>query len=103
TGGGGADTLTGGLGSDVFIVGAVADLAAGEVIDGTAEVGTIDTLRLNAAGTYNLSSFSSISNIDAILLSVNAAGFNVTVGDNQVSTADANRDGTAGDLQISAL
>ena len=102
TGGAGADVLTGGLGADIFVIGAVADLAAGETINGTAEAGTIDTLRLNAAGTYNLSSFTTITNIDAIAFNVNAAGFNLTVADSQVSTADANGDGTQNDLQISA-
>ena len=102
SGGGGADVLTGGLGADIFVIGAVADLATGEVIDGTAEAVTIDTLRLNAAGTYDLSGFTTISNIDALALNVNAAGFNVTVSDSQVSTADADGNGTGGDLQISA-
>ena len=102
TGGAGADNLTGGLGADVFVIGAVADLAAGETINGTAEAGTIDTLRLNAAGTYNLSSFTTITNIDAVALNANAAGFNLTLANSQVSTADANGDGTQDDLQISA-
>ena len=102
TGGAGADILTGGLGADIFVVGAVADLAAGETINGTTEAGTIDTLRLNAAGTYNLSAFTTITNIDAIALNVNAAGFNLTVANSQVATADANGDGIQNDLQISA-
>src|SRR5206468_4361341 len=88
--------------ADTFVIGAVVDLAAGEIIDGTAEAGTIDTLRLDAAGTYNLSSFTTITNIDAIAFNVNAAGFNLTVADSQVSTADANGDGTQNDIQISA-
>ena len=33
---------------------------------------------------------------------MNAAGFNLTVGNSQVSTADANNDGTPGDLEINA-
>ena len=59
-------------------------------------------MRLNAAGTYNLSTFTTITNIDVIAFNVNAAGFNLTVADSQVSTADANGDGTQSDLQISA-
>ena len=102
TGGAGADVITGGLGADTFVIGTVAHLVAGETINGTAEAGTIDTLRLSAAGTYNLSSFTTLSNIDAIAFNVNAAGFNLTVADSQVSTADANGDGTQNDLQISA-
>ena len=127
---GGADTITGGAGIDTidgraglttvterepvkrpvtavltrtsFVISAVADLAAGETINGTAEAATIDTLRLNAAGTYNLSTFTTITNIDAVAFNVNAAGFNLTVANSQVSTADANGDGTQNDLQISA-
>jgi len=120
TGGAGVDTIDGGagkrydhgrcrcrrfdrgLGADTFVIGTVAHLAAGETINGTAEAGTIDTLRLDAAGTYNLSTFSTITNIDAIAFNVNAAGFNLTVVNSQVSTADANGDGTQNDLQISA-
>jgi Ca2+-binding RTX toxin-like protein len=102
TGGAGADNLTGGLGADTFVIGAVADLAAGETINGTAEAGTIDTLRLNAAGTYNLSGFTTITNIDAVALNANAAGFNLTLANSQVSTADANGDGIQDDIQISA-
>ena len=102
TGGAGVDTLTGGTGADTFVIGTVAHLAAGETINGTSEAGTIDTLRLDAAGTYDLSTFSTITNIDSITFNVNAAGFNLTVADSQVSTADANGDGTQNDLQISA-
>ncbi len=102
TGGAGADVLTGGLGADIFVIGTVAHLAAGETINGTTEAGTIDTLRLSAAGTYNLSTFTTVTNVDAIAFNVNAAGFNLTVADSQVSTADANGDGTQNDIQISA-
>ena len=102
TGGAGADNLTGGLGADTFVIGAVADLAAGETINGTAEAATLDTLRLDAAGTYNLSTFTTISNIDKITLNQNAAGFNLTVADSQVSTADADGNGTGGDMLISS-
>ncbi len=99
TGGAGADAMVGGLAADTFIIGPVADLAAGETINGTAEAGTSDALRLDTAGAYDLTLFG-ITNIDTLVLSQNAAGFNVTVGDAMVSTADFNLDGTGGDLQI---
>ena len=74
----------------------------GETIDGTAEAATLDTLRLDVAGTYNLSTFSTISNIDKITLNQNAAGFNLTVADSQVASADADGNGTGGDMLISS-
>ena len=96
-----ADNLTGGTGADTFVIAAVAHLAAGETIDGTAEAATLDTLRLDVAGVYNLSTFSTISNIDKITLNQNAAGFSLTVADSQVASADADGNGTGGDMLIS--
>ncbi|MBI2717512.1 MAG: DUF4347 domain-containing protein [Rhizobiales bacterium] len=101
-GGAGADTITGGNGADLIVVSASADLAAGETINGTSEAATLDTLRFEGAGTYNLSTFTTISNIDQITLNQNATGFSLTVADSQVSTADANLDGTGGDLLINS-
>ncbi|MCW5692908.1 MAG: FecR domain-containing protein [Pseudolabrys sp.] len=95
-GGAGADNVTGGLGADTFVVSAVSDLAAGETINGSAESGTIDTLRLDASGTYNLTTFSTITNIDKILFNQDAAGFIVSVNPSVVATADANGDGNPG-------
>ena len=59
-------------------------------------------MQLDAAGTYNLSTFTTITNIDTVAFNANASGFNLTVADSQVSTADANGDGTQNDLQIGA-
>jgi len=101
-GGAGADNLTGGAGADTFVVSAVADLAAGETINGTLETATLDTIRLDAAGAYNLSTFTTITNIDQITLNQNASGFSITVADSQVSTADGNVDGTVGDMLINS-
>jgi Ca2+-binding RTX toxin-like protein len=60
-------------------------------------------MRLDAAGTYNLSAFTTISNIDAIVFNQNSPGFSLTISDSQVATADANEDGTQNDLQIGSL
>src|SRR5205814_2140756 len=95
TGGAGADTLIGGTGGDTFVVGVVGDFT-GDTVDGTSEANTTDTLRLDAAGTYSLSG---VTNIDSVVLNTNAAGFNVTVADAMVSTADFDGNGTGGDLQ----
>src|SRR5437762_9114871 len=57
---------------------------------------------LHAPATYTLFPFTTLFRSDAIALNANASGFNLTVADSQVSTADANGDGTQNDLQISA-
>ena len=53
-----------------------------------------DTLRLDTAGTYNLSLLTAISNIDVIAFNQNAANFNLILG-SQIFTPDANGDGIA--------
>src|SRR3954471_9556439 len=88
TGGTGADSLIGGLGADTFVI-VAGGLAAGETINGTAETATDDTLRFDLAGTYHIQSFTTISNVDVISFGVDAAGFNITFGNNQVSSADS--------------
>ena len=98
TGGAGSDILTGGLGADTFVMSAASDFTASETINGTAEQSTLDTLRLDAAGTYSLTS--TVTNIDVITLNRNASGFNLTVTDSQAGSADANQDGTLNDLLI---
>ena len=97
----GADTLVGGLGADSFVIASFADLTAGGTIDGTAEAGTLDRLRLDAGGAYNLSLLTAISNIDVIAFNQNAANFHLILG-SQTFTPDANGDGVANDLGISA-
>jgi Ca2+-binding RTX toxin-like protein len=88
TGGADADTLTGGLGGDAFVIASPGDLA-GDVIDGTAEAGTTDAIRLTTAGTYDMST-ATVTNIDNIQLTDTAGGYNVTVTDAQVTTAAYN-------------
>ncbi|MEI9409326.1 VCBS domain-containing protein [Mesorhizobium salmacidum] len=96
----GRDYLIGGTGSDLFEIDHAYELAAGETIDGTWETGTTDRLLLSEAGIYDLSGFTTISNIDQIVLGQDAPGFNLIVANSQVSTADFNRDGVGGDLMI---
>jgi VCBS repeat-containing protein len=100
-GGAGADSIVGGLGADLIIFNSAGDLVVGETINGTLEQATDDTLRFDAAGTYNLTGFA-ISNIDVMQFNQNAVGFNLTVTDGQVSSADADNNGTPGDLEINA-
>ena len=100
TGGAGADTLVGGLGSDTFVIGSSGDLA-GDHIDGTAEAATTDTLQLNGAGSYTLST-ATITDIDEVSFHQNAAGFSLMVDNATVSTADADGNGITGDLKIDA-
>ena len=100
TGGAGADTLVGGLGSDTFVIGSSGDLA-GDHIDGTAEAATTDTLQLNGAGSYTLST-ATITDIDEVSFHQNAAGFSLMVDNATVSTADADGNEITGDLKIDA-
>jgi Ca2+-binding RTX toxin-like protein len=88
-----------GTGSDTFIVSSPSQLV--DTIHGTGTAATTDTLTLDAAGTYNLAA-SDITHIDSVVLSANAAGSSIIVGDAVVSTADFNKDGVGGDLQISS-
>ncbi|MER9328657.1 LamG-like jellyroll fold domain-containing protein [Mesorhizobium sp. M0488] len=101
TGGAGADILTGGLGADTFVIGAAADVAAAETINGTLEQLTLDTLRLDAAGTYSFAGVT-LTSIDRMMLNQDASGFNLVLANAQVSSADGNLDGTLGDLLINS-
>jgi Ca2+-binding RTX toxin-like protein len=91
-----------GTGSDTFIVSAPEQLNASEPVSGTGEAATADILRIAGTGAYDLAA-SHVTNIDALVLSKNAAGSSIIVGDTMVSTADFNKDGAGGDLQISAV
>jgi Ca2+-binding RTX toxin-like protein len=102
-GGAGADILLGGLGADTFVIESAAQLAAGEQINGGAEAATLDTLRLDAAGAYDLSSFTTITNIDQILFAQVAAGFVLTLADSQVDTANALQNSNAHRMQIGSV
>ena len=94
------DSLIGGLGADVFVYTADTQDVAGEVINGTNEQATDDTIRLDASGTYDFTGFTNISNIDVISVNANTAATTITLVNGVVGTADANNNGTAGDLEI---
>ncbi len=100
-GGDGADNLTGGLGADTFIVSDASHFDVGEVIDGSDENATDDIIRLDDAGSYDFTTVT-VSNIDEINLNENAAGFNLTISDALISTADSDNNGSDGDLLIDA-
>tara|TARA_R110002050_G_scaffold84234_2_gene179864 strand:- start:3784 stop:13488 length:9705 start_codon:yes stop_codon:yes gene_type:complete len=102
---GGADTLIGGTGRDRFYL-TTAALVAGLMIDGTLEAATNDRLLLSAAGSYDLSDQAlsdgnvTITNIDRIELRDDASGNMLKIGAGLASTADANMDGTVGDISV---
>ncbi len=100
-GAGGVDDLSGGLGADIFVYSNAAHFNNTEMIDGTNEDATDDAVRLDAAGTYNFSNVT-MANIDLIRLNQNAAGFNLTLNDALLASADANNDGADGDLHLAA-
>jgi Ca2+-binding RTX toxin-like protein len=102
---GGADTLIGGTGRDRFYL-TTAALVAGLMIDGTLEAATNDRLLLSAAGSYDLSDQAltdgnvTITNIDRIELRDDASGNMLKIGAGLAATADANMDGTVGDISV---
>ncbi len=102
---GGADTLIGGTGRDRFYI-TTAALAAGLMIDGTLEAATNDRLLLSTAGSFDLTDQAltdgnvTITNIDRIELRDDASGNVLKIGAELASTADANGDGTTGDIEV---
>ncbi|WP_417844962.1 beta strand repeat-containing protein [Thalassospira sp.] len=116
-GGTGIDTLIGGLGTDRIYIDSPSELEDGTFIFGgaydldteqasAAEANTNDRLILAAHGEYdftdnNLETHNiTIGQIDRIEMRENASGYTLALGDGMVSTADANGDGTLGDIQI---
>ena len=87
--------------SHFFTVSSPSQLDADHSIVGSADAITTDTLILNAGGAYDLTA-GSVKYIDAIHVGATATNASITVGDAVVSTADFNKDGVGGDLQISA-
>jgi len=103
TGGDDADVLSGGAGADTFIVGNIAHYDAGETIDGGANAGGVDTLRLDDAGTYAFAGPSDLAGIEVVSLKEDAAGWDISFVDADYTAADANGDGTAdGTITVSA-
>lgn len=116
-GGTGIDTMIGGLGTDRIYIDSPSELEDGTFIFGgtydldteqasAAEANTNDRLILAAHGEYdftdnNLETHNiTIGQIDRIEMRENASGYTLALGDGMVSTADANGDGTLGDIQI---
>ena len=100
-GGTGADTMIGGTGADEFRIASPAEFAAGEVINGVAESGTIDTVVLATAGIYNFQN-GNVQNIDRVSLTQDAAGYNIVVSDPMAKTAQGDSSDAAPELDIRA-
>lgn len=101
-GGAGADFMNGGLGADRFRISAPAELI-GDTIDGVLEQGTYDRLALVAQSTnqtFNLTVAASIQHIDRIDIVSDVAGTQLVLGSTIAATADANGDGTPGDIRV---
>ncbi|WP_158091289.1 beta strand repeat-containing protein [Thalassospira mesophila] len=116
-GGTGVDTMIGGLGTDRLYLDSASELEDGTVIfggeydleneqAGAAEADTKDRLILSAHGDFDFTDDTletrdiTIAQIDRIEMRENASGYALALGDGMVSTADANGDGTLGDIQI---
>jgi hypothetical protein len=104
TGGAGTDALSGGAGSDTFIVTALADLFPAETIDGGANTGGADTLRLDEAITYgNTLLDGDITGIEVVSLNDDSAPWSLTFADGAYANADSNGDDIAdGTITVSA-
>lgn len=100
TGGNGSDSLVGGAGADVFIYTAADQDVAAETINGTVEQGTDDTIRLDASGDYNFTGFANITNIDVLSVNADSGATTITLVNGLVSSANANNDGSSGDIEI---
>ncbi|MGE5475718.1 MAG: M10 family metallopeptidase C-terminal domain-containing protein [Bacteroidales bacterium] len=98
-GGAGADSMIGGLGADTFTLRA-GDFTGNEGIDGTAESSTIDKIILDGAA-FSVTLGKTVSHVDVVEFASNAA-YGLTISDAMVATADANGDGTYGDLRIAS-
>ncbi|GLI94038.1 bluetail domain-containing putative surface protein [Methylocystis echinoides] len=78
TGGGGSDNLYGDAGDDLFIIGAVADYAADEVIDGGA--GVADQLRVTSTAASTLTLNSLLTGVESVVVGRGTGGAAVTTG-----------------------
>ena len=101
-GGSGGDSMVGGLGADRFRIYLPAELI-GDHIDGTLEQGTYDRLALvsqSEGQVFDLSVAASIQHIDRIDIVSDVSGTELVLGSTIAATADANGDGTLGDIRV---
>ncbi len=107
----GDDRLRGGAGADVVMGGAGADRLQytsasefiGDTVSGTdgvnGDMSSQDRLQLLAGDTYNLADLA-ISYVDRLDITADTGTYNVTLTSAMASTADGNRDGVFGDIEV---
>ncbi|HYF58833.1 MAG TPA: Ig-like domain-containing protein, partial [Burkholderiaceae bacterium] len=104
-GGAGADRIAAGLGADTIDAGAGADriqlFSAAELVGDDIDGGAgDDRLQLLAAGDYDLSVAAGITGVDRIDLAVASGTVSVVIDAATATGANANNDGTFGDIRV---
>jgi Ca2+-binding RTX toxin-like protein len=102
-GGASGDTIDAGAGADLVIISSSAEMPNSELIAGGTNIGGLDTLRLDTAGTYASTAIDGATGFEALSLNSNAATWNITLADANFTTSDYDGSGAAdGTLKVSA-
>lgn len=119
-GAGGGDRLSGGLGADTLfgdggedriryvssqellgdIVSGTSSVYGGSGVPGGGDNTSTDRIQLLAAGNYDFATAGSVSYIDRVDIGADTGSFNVRLTAAMAASADANSDGTFGDIRV---